>query len=147
MSTSFITDPGLEMLDITKPATPVEVHIQKNGVLHVNTEGRCVLRICRIPDLIVEDERFSDRWRTFDEHDWILWPGCESVLPLVYYGDDRTIVIDYCCVYVQYNGKHYARKFATPEIAHEFADFATLIIHPETIVTMFGEPLYITECP
>jgi len=40
-------DRTIPQLDIAEPQTPVEISMRK-GVLHVNIEGVCVLRICRI---------------------------------------------------------------------------------------------------
>lgn len=46
------------MQDITAPKHGVEVQLQSKGpsgtVVRVNVDGECVLRICRIPTLIVE---------------------------------------------------------------------------------------------
>jgi len=35
--------------DITKPVYGVVVQVSEEGVLHVNVDGICVLRICRSP--------------------------------------------------------------------------------------------------
>lgn len=43
-------------LDITKPEHPVEVVLdRRRGVLHVNVEGVCLLRICRVKEFAVEE--------------------------------------------------------------------------------------------
>ena len=44
-------------LDITAPAC-VDIQIKENGrVIWVNVNGVCILRICRIPCLEVQDNR------------------------------------------------------------------------------------------
>jgi hypothetical protein len=44
--------------DITAPEHPVEVDIRFDGqVLWVNVDGKCVLRICQMPGLILNDQR------------------------------------------------------------------------------------------
>ncbi len=46
------------MSDITAPKQPVEIDIRfDGGVLWVNVDGKCVLRICRIPAIILKDSR------------------------------------------------------------------------------------------
>jgi len=53
---SYSIDAGVPQLDITGPETPVEIVVsQDKKVIWVNTEGVCVLRICRIPELIMEE--------------------------------------------------------------------------------------------
>lgn len=44
--------------DITKPRHGVDVQLSKEGVLHVNIDGICVLRICKSPivQINVNDE-------------------------------------------------------------------------------------------
>ena len=46
-------------LDITAPMGPVEIEVKDDGsVIWVHTDGRTVLRICRITDeVIVNDHR------------------------------------------------------------------------------------------
>lgn len=46
---------GLQM-DITAPTKGVEVLVH-TSVIHINVDGICRLRICRIPRIIVEDNR------------------------------------------------------------------------------------------
>lgn len=51
-------DKPATMIDITSPEYPVEVAIRYDGeVLWVNVDGKCVLRICQIPALILDDNR------------------------------------------------------------------------------------------
>jgi len=46
------------MLDITAPEYPIEISIRDDGkVLWVNVDGKCVLRICQIPGIKLNDER------------------------------------------------------------------------------------------
>jgi hypothetical protein len=48
-----------KILDITEPMGPVEIEVKDDGsVIWVHTDGRTVLRICRITDeVIVNDHR------------------------------------------------------------------------------------------
>lgn len=51
----------IRQIDIAAPIGSVEVQIKDDGsVLWVNVEGICVLRICRIGQLIIEDARRKD---------------------------------------------------------------------------------------
>ncbi len=46
------------MIDITAPKQPVEIDIRFDGeVLWVNVDGKCALRVCRIPAIILKDSR------------------------------------------------------------------------------------------
>ncbi len=45
-------------IEVSKPEYPVEIAIRYDGeVLWVNVDGKCVLRICQIPALILDDNR------------------------------------------------------------------------------------------
>jgi hypothetical protein len=51
-------DITIYQLDITKPDIGVEIQIKDDSkVIWVNVDGICVLRICQISNLIVNDER------------------------------------------------------------------------------------------
>lgn len=53
-------DGSQPMLDITEPTVPVEIQIRNDGrVLWINMGGRCVVRICRIGELVVTDARME----------------------------------------------------------------------------------------
>lgn len=52
----------LRMIDISEPENHVQIEIRPDGkVLWVNVDGITVLRICKIPDLIIEDHRNDTR--------------------------------------------------------------------------------------
>lgn len=45
---------GLESLDVTEPSTGVVVELDhKRGILYVHTEGRTILRVCRVSEVFV----------------------------------------------------------------------------------------------
>ena len=47
-----------EVLDLTAPIEGVQVQVREDGkVLWVNVDGVCRLRVCRIPELEIEDRR------------------------------------------------------------------------------------------
>jgi len=50
-------------LDVTAPMGPVEIEVKDDGaVIWVHTDGRTVLRICRITDeVIINDHREKQR--------------------------------------------------------------------------------------
>lgn len=57
MFTHQITEKGFESLDFTKPQT-VEIEIRGDGkVVWINIDGLCRLRVCRIENLTLTDER------------------------------------------------------------------------------------------
>ena len=43
-------------VDITQPAHGVEVRTNSNGVLWVNVDGVCVLRVCRVEHLEINGD-------------------------------------------------------------------------------------------
>lgn len=48
----------IDMRDITAPKFPVEILIREDGkVLWINVDGVCVLRICQIQEIKLEDNR------------------------------------------------------------------------------------------
>lgn len=58
MEVMQLTNPGREALDLTAPDHGVEVLVRNDGkVLWVNVDGICRLRICQIPELLLNDER------------------------------------------------------------------------------------------
>lgn len=58
-----------KFLDVTGPMGPVEVEVKDNGsVIWVHTDGRTVLRICRITDtVIINDHRKGPGDRLVEE--------------------------------------------------------------------------------
>lgn len=60
MVTLFEKEPEnyIHQLDITKPDIGVDITIKEDGkIIWVNVDGICILRICQIPNLIVQDRR------------------------------------------------------------------------------------------
>jgi hypothetical protein len=56
------------MQDIVAPASTVEVRISYHGDrVWVNIDGVCALRICKIKNLILEDDRYPDALGEGDE--------------------------------------------------------------------------------
>jgi len=50
-----------QMQDFADPVA-VEIRVRQDGsVIWINVDGRCVLRICQIKSLVVEDNRLSKR--------------------------------------------------------------------------------------
>lgn len=56
-----MTHPDLthrNMIDITEPTLAVEVEIRSDGkVIWIHVDGITVMRICRVPALIIRDHR------------------------------------------------------------------------------------------
>jgi hypothetical protein len=57
----FHFDREQPQLDITEPDGPVEITIQANGVVFVHCEGKTVLRVCRVKQFLVDDQRTQDQ--------------------------------------------------------------------------------------
>lgn len=58
----WLGESKMVQVDVTEPATDVEVLVNHiSGVLHVNLDGYCVLRVCRVKNFVVmETENVSD---------------------------------------------------------------------------------------
>jgi hypothetical protein len=62
-------DPVTQFLDVTAPQAGVEVQVSSDGkVLWVHVDGLTVLRICRIPDLAINDPGYERQRKVRKTH-------------------------------------------------------------------------------